>query len=121
MQLHGAARAAEVPASPRAAGDARGWRHARTKWRSNSIVAWSWTVTNPPMFGAVMPKSENGNVMDPAASIAPAVQRAWIGIVTDFVTPWIVRSPVAENAIADPLVAFAGSAIGAVSLNVACG
>jgi hypothetical protein len=60
----------------------------------NSRVASSATVTKLPMLGGVMPKSENGKVSEPTTSIEPSARRAWAGIATAFVTPWIVWSPV---------------------------
>ena len=47
--------------------------------------------------------------------------RAWIGIWTDFVVPWIVRSPVAVAETTWPSAGTAPRSIGFVSLNVAVG
>ena len=85
------------------------------------MVALFCTVTKPPMLGGVMPKSEKAKVIDPTSSIFDPVRRASIGIVTLFVTPWMVRSPVAETWMVWPLVASAVNWIGDVSLNVAVG
>src|SRR5438552_8505012 len=87
----------------------------------NSMVALFSTLTKPPMLGGVMPNSLKGNVIEPTSSISDPVSRASIGMVTDFVTPWMVRSPVAEMWIVWPLPASAASAIGDVNLNVAVG
>src|SRR3989441_4771679 len=99
--------------------------HCQAPWRVssswNSIVALLSTLTKPPMLGGVIPNWLNGNVIEPTSSIFDPVIRASIGMVTDFVTPWMVRSPVAETWIVWPPAASAVSAIGDVNLNVAVG
>ncbi len=85
------------------------------------MVALFCTLTKPPMLGGVIPNWLKGKVMEPTSSIFAPVSRASIGMVTDFVTPWMVRSPVAETWIVWPLAASVASAIGAVSLKVAVG
>src|SRR5947209_8017889 len=93
--------------------------HVSSSW--NSMVAVFSTLTKPPMLGGVIPNWLNGNVMEPTSSIFDPVSWASIGMVTDFVTPWMVRSPVAATWIVWPLAASAVSAIGDANLNVAVG
>ena len=76
---------------------------------------------NPPMFGAVIPKSESGKDSEPATETVPLTSCALAGIWTDFVTPWRVRSPVSVTSDGVPVNAAAGTATGWVSLNVAVG
>ena len=59
------------------------------------MVAVFCTLTKPPMLGGVIPNWLNGKEIEPTSSIFDPVSWASIGMVTDFVTPWIVRSPVA--------------------------
>src|SRR5207247_4612068 len=101
--------------------DAHRQAPCRVRSSSNSIVALFSTLTKPPMLGGVIPNWLNGNVMEPTSSIFDPVSWASIGMVTDFVTPWMVRSPVAEMWIVWPLAASAVSAMGDVNLNVAVG
>ena len=105
------------PADPDAPAD-----QALLKLTTNSRVPWSAIETmNPPMFGAVIPKSESGKESEPATETVPLTSCALAGIWTDLVTPWRVRSPVSVTSDGVPVSAAAGTATGCVSLNVAVG
>ena len=92
------------PTRPPAAGSGDG-RSGLGEGDDELEGAWSAIETmNPPMFGAVIPKSESGKESEPATETVPLTSCALAGIWTDLVTPWRVRSPVSVTSTASRTV-----------------
>ena len=78
-------------------------------------------VTKPPTLGACMLKRPHGNVYEPTAWIFELDSVISTGIVSSFVVPCIVTSPLTSTSTTPPLYAFLASRTGRGSLNDAFG
>ena len=62
--------------------------------------------------GIVMPQSVNVAGIEPTTAMTPSTSFAWSGNSTDFVTPWMVRSPSAVTVTVSPVAAVVPRSIG---------